>query len=125
MARYFTKEFFDEVASRLNADAEWAKKAATVTAKVVLTCLDRKASFLLDIQTGHVASTEVPSDVPADFKFEGNYDAWVQLGGGEKDFQSLVMGGKIRFRGSMPKIMGLMGALNRITLVAQMVPKEF
>jgi putative sterol carrier protein len=125
MTRYFTKDFFDEVANRLNADAEWGKKAASVTAKVVLTCVDRKASFLLNVQGGRVTSSEVPSDVPADFKFEGNYDAWVQLGRGEKDFQSLVMAGKIRFRGSMPKIMALMGALTRITLVAQTVPKEF
>ncbi len=125
MVQYFTKAFFDEVVARLNADPEWAKKVATITAKVVLTCFDRKTSFLLDVQGGRVASSEVAADVPADFKFEGNYDSWVQLGKGEKDFQSLVMGGKIRFRGSMPKIMALMGPLNRITLVAQQVPKEF
>jgi putative sterol carrier protein len=125
MAQYFSKVFFDEVATRLNADPEWTKKSATVTTKVVLTCLDRKASFLLDIQNGHVGSSEVPADIPADFKFEGNYDAWVLLGNGSKDFQSLVMGGKIRFRGSMPKIMAMMGQLSRITSVAQTVPKEF
>lgn len=125
MVRYFSKEFFDEVASRLNADSEWSKKASIVTAKIVLTAVDRPTSFLLDIQAGKVAVSEVPADVPADFKFEGPYDAWVQLGKGEKDFQSLVFGGKIKFRGSMPKIMGLLGQLNRITFVAQQVPKEF
>jgi len=36
-----------------------------------------------------------------------------------------VMGGKIRFRGSMPKIMALMGQLNRITQIARETPKEF
>ncbi len=125
MAQYFSRTFFDEVANRLNADPDWTKKATTVTAKVVLTCTDRTASFLLDIANGRVTSSEVAPDVPADFKFEGTYDAWVQLGKGEKDFQSLVMGGKIRFRGSLPKIMALMGQLNRITFVAQQVPKEF
>jgi len=125
MTQYFSKAFFDEVANRLHADPEWEKKATPVNAKIVLTCFDRQASFLLDIQGGKVAVTEVPPDIPADFKFEGNYDAWTQLGKGEKDFQSLVMAGKIRFRGSMPKIMALMGQLNRITLVAQQVPKEF
>lgn len=125
MVRYFSKEFFAEVANRLNADPEWAKKASVVTAKIVLTATDRSASFLLDIQGGKVFVSEVAADVPADFKFEGPYDAWVQLGKGEKDFQGLVLGGKIRFRGSMPKIMGLMGQLNRVTQVAQQVPKEF
>jgi len=125
MTRYFTREFFDEVVNRLNADPEWSKKAAAITAKVVLTCIDRNASFLFDVANGKVSSSEVAAEVPADFKFEGSYDAWTQLGKGEKDFQSLVMGGKIRFRGSMPKIMGLMGVLSRITVVARDVPKDF
>ena len=47
------------------------------------------------------------------------------LSGAERDFQSLVMGGQIRFRGSMPKIMGLMGVLSRITVVARDIPKDF
>ena len=125
MVQYFTKAFFDEVVDRLNADVEWSKKAATITAKIMLTCVDRTASFLIDIQNGKVSSAESAPDVLADFKFEGTYDAWSQLGKGEKDFQSLVMGGKIRFRGSMPKIMALMGPLTRITQIARETPKDF
>ncbi len=125
MVQYFTKEFFDELAGRLNADPEWGKKAAAIAAKIVLTCTDRNASFLVDIQGGRVAVHDVAPDVRADFKFEGTYEAWTQLGKGEKDFQGLVLGGKIRFRGSMPKVMALMGPLGRITQLAQQVPKEF
>jgi len=113
------------VVNRLNADPEWSKKATAITARVVLTCVDRNASFLLDVANGRVSSSEAAGDVPADFKFEGTYDAWAQLGRGEKDFQSLVMGGKIRFRGSMPRIMALMGVLTRITVVARDIPKDF
>lgn len=125
MVRYFSKEFFDEVATRLNADFEWSKKASGVSAKIVLTATDRGASFLLDIRAGNVSASDVAPDVPADFKFEGPYDAWVILGKGERDFTGLVLGGKIRFRGSMPKIMALTGPLTRITQVAQLIPKEF
>lgn len=126
MVQYFTKPFFDEIATRLHADDEWARKASNVTAKIVLTCTEPAAdSFLLDIQGGRISVSQVAADVPADFKFEGTYGAWTQLGRGEKDFQSLVMGGKIRFRGSMPRIMALMGSLNRLVQVAQQVPKEF
>jgi len=125
MVQYFTKAFFDELAGRLNADAEWGKKAAAIVAKIVLTCTDRNASFLLDIQNGRVVVHDVAPDVPADFKFEGTYEAWTQLGKGEKDFQGLVLGGRIRFRGSMPKVMALMGPLSRITQIAQQIPREF
>src|SRR2546421_8184758 len=119
MSRYFTKEFFDEVVNRLNADPEWSKKATAITARVVLTCVDRNASFLLDVANGRVSSSEVAGDVPAGFKFEGAYDAWGQLGGGGEDFQRLVMGGEIRFRGFMPRVMALIGGLTRLTLVAR------
>ena len=30
--RYFSPEFFDELARRLNGDAEWGKRAASLTA---------------------------------------------------------------------------------------------
>ena len=125
MVQYFSKAFFDELASALNADPDFQKKAAATTVKVMLTITDRHLSYLLDVQAGKTTSSEVPGDTPADFKFEGAYDAWVILGKGEKDFQSLVMGGKIKFRGSMPKVMGMMNQLNRITQLAQQLPKEF
>jgi putative sterol carrier protein len=125
MVAYFTTAFFDDVATRLNADPEWKKKAGTLTAKIVLTCADRGHSFLIEVRNGFVSATESAADAPADFKFEGPYEAWSQLGKGEKDLQSLVLGGKIRFRGSMPKVMALMGSLGRITEMARLVPKEF
>src|SRR2546422_2648808 len=89
VVQYFTKAFFDEIARRLNAEPEWGKKAAAITAKIVLTSTDRNASFLVDIQGGKVTVQQVAPDVPADFKFEGAYDAWMQLGKGERDFQGL------------------------------------
>ncbi len=125
LVQYFTTVFFGELASKLNDDPEWQKKAAGMSVKLVLTVSDRKTSHLLDVQGGKVVATEVAADVPADFKFEGPYDAWVMLGKGEKDFQSLVMAGKLKFRGSMPKVMGMMSQLNRITMLAQQLPKEF
>ena len=125
MVQYFSKEFFDELAAALNVDAEWLKKTSSSAFKSIITITDRSKSFFLDVAGGKVAVTEVTPDVPADFKFEGPYEAWVILGKGEKDFQSLVMAGKVKFRGSMPKVMGLMGAWNRLIKVAQQLPKEF
>jgi putative sterol carrier protein len=125
MVQYFTEPFFLEIADRLNADDEWTRKAAALNVKIVLTCVDRSQSFLLEVQQGKVHAAGVAPDIPADFKFEGPYEAWVQLGKGERDFQSLVISGKIKFRGSLPRIMGMMGPLTRITQTAQQLPKEF
>lgn len=125
MVQYFSKAFFDELANALNVDPEWTKKAAPLTFKTVITITDRGQSYLLDVVAGKVAASETAGDVPADFKFDGPYDSWVILGKGEKDFQSLVMSGKVKFRGSMPKVMGMMGQWNRLIKVAQQLPKEF
>ena len=125
MVQYFSKDFFDALANALNTDPEWMKKSSSSTFKTVITVTDRTKSYLLDVVSGRVTATEVAPDVPADFKFDGPYDSWVILGKGEKDFQSLVMGGKIKFRGSMPKVMGMMGQWNRLIKLAQELPKEF
>lgn len=125
MVQYFSKAFFDELANALNADAEWTKKASSLTFKAVVTITDRSQSVLLDVIGGKVTARDAAADVPADFKFEGPYEAWVILGKGQKDFQSLVMGGKVKFRGSMPKVMGMMSQWNRLIAVAQQLPKEY
>ena len=125
MVQYFSKEFFDELANALNGDEEWMKKASNSNFKSIITITDRSNSFLLDVASGKVVVSEVAPDVPADFKFDGPYASWIILGKGEKDFQSLVLMGKVKFRGSMPKVMGLMPAWNRLIKVAQQLPKEF
>ncbi len=125
MVQYFSKEFFDNLAAALNTDAEWTKKTSSSSFKSIITITDHSNSFFLDVASGKVTVNETAPDAPADFKFEGPYDSWVILGKGEKDFQSLVMMGKVKFRGSMPKVMGLMPAWNRLIKVAQTLPKEF
>ncbi len=125
MVQYFSREFFDALVAALNADPEWLKKTTNQSFKSIITITDRSKSFFLDVVGGKVSVNETAPDAPADFKFEGPYDSWIILGKGEKDFQSLVMAGKVKFRGSMPKVMGLMGAWNRLIKVAQGLPKDF
>lgn len=125
MAQFFTKEFFDELASRLNSDEEWKKKAGDLTTKIIASCTDRDAAFLIDIKDGAVACSQVSPEEPADFKFEGTYEAWQKTAKGEADLQTLVMTGKIKFKGSMSKIMAMMGSLSRLTAVLREIPKEY
>lgn len=122
--QYFSLEFFEELARRLNADAEWRKKAATLTTKVTLSATDRSRSFLVDVANGAVTAKAVRPDDPADFKFEGPYEVWQRIAAGETDFTAAVMTGKMKFRGSLPKIMGIQPQLTRLTQVAKDIPAE-
>ncbi len=125
MVQFFTKEFFEDMADRLNADDEWKKKAGDLTTKIVATCTDRDLSVVIDIQNGAVITKEVPPDEASDFKFEGKYEAWQKTGKGEADLQTMVMTGKIKFKGSMSRIMAMMGQLNRLVGVLREMPKEY
>lgn len=117
--QYFSSEYFETLSQRLNADADWRKKAATTTAKVILTVTDRATSFLLDVTNGLVSARKAAVDDPADFKFEATYEVWLRVARGETDFNTAVLTGKMRFKGSLPKIMGLQPQMTRLAEVAK------
>jgi len=117
--QYFSQEFFDELARRLNADAEWKKKAATLTTKITLTVTDRGWSYMVGIAEGTVAAKPVKPDDPADFKFEGPFEIWQKIAAGQTDFNTAVLTGKMKFRGSLPRIMGIQPQMNLLTKAAK------
>ncbi len=123
--QFYTKEFFEELARRLNEDADWAKWGGALTAKIQCTASDIKRSFLIDIKKGKVSTKEAKASTAATYKLEGKYGSWMALCKGEAEVQQLIMAGKIRFTGSMPDLMGLAGPLNRIVMVARSFPKTF
>jgi len=122
--RYFSLEFFEELARRLNADAEWNKRASTLTARITLTVTDRGASFMVDIADGTVSAKAVKAEDPADFKFEGPYEIWAKIAKRLTDFNTAVITGKMKFRGSLPKIMGIQPQLTRLIAIASEIPAD-
>ena len=125
MVQFFSEAFFQEVGDRLAIDAGWTKSAARLTAKFLLTATDAGRSIMLDIQTGKLTARAATADEPSDFKFEAPMEQWTRLGKGEKDLQTLVLQGRIKFRGPLSKLLPLQPALFRIEVVARDIPKEF
>ena len=101
------------------------KGAAKVTAKLMMTVSDRNEGHLLDVRAGNVSVRPAAPDEPADFKFEGPYEVWARLGKDRKDLNTLVLQGKIKFRGSLAKLLPLQGVLVRVEAVARAIPAEF
>lgn len=125
MIQFYTKEFFGEVARRLNADSEWSRSMADHNMRIVCSAVDKNRSFLIAVKKGTVSTSEAGPTTAADFRFEGKYAVWMQLCKGEAEMDHLIQQGKIRLAGSMSDVMGLMGPLNRIVLAARSFPKEF
>ena len=125
MFLFFSEAFFQEVADRLLRDAEWNRAAARLTAKIILTDTDLARSIMLDVVGVAMGVRAAKPDDPADFKFEAPTEQWNRLGKGEKDLQTLVLQGKIKFRGPLAKLVPMQPALFRIEVVARDIPKGF
>ncbi len=125
MVRYFSTEFLQELATRLTQDPVWMKGAAKITVKLMITVTDRNESHLLEVVNGAATVRVARPDEPADFKFEGPYEQWVRLGKEKKDIQTLVLQGKLKFRGPLAKFMPMQPTLIRIEAVAREIPAEY
>lgn len=119
MPAMFTNEFFDELVKRLNNDAEFKQKTASVAATVLMVNLDTKHSFLLTVNKGSATWAAGSPESKADFTFLGDMATWELNHRGEAPMEKLVMTGKLKFKGSIPKIMGLRAQLGVIDKIAQ------
>jgi putative sterol carrier protein len=124
MPALFTDAFFDELVKRLNSDADFKQKAGSVAATVLMVNLDTKRSFLLKLDKGSAAWAPGSPESKADFTFLGTTDVWASNHKGEAPMEKLVMTGKLKFKGSIPKIMGLRSQLSVIDRIAQGVPES-
>ena len=124
MPALFTSGFFDELVKRMNNDTDFKAKTASVTATVLMVNLDTKQSFLMSINKGAASYQPGTPETKADFTFLGESKVWESNHKGEAPMEKLVMTGKLKFKGSIPKIMGLKNQLAIIDRIAQSVPEN-
>lgn len=125
MPALFTDEFFEELTTRLNADADFKQKTAGIAATVLMVNTDTRTSYLLAVDKGTAAWQKGSEQSKADFTFLGDAKTWESNHRGEAPMEKLVMTGKLKFKGSLPKIMALRAQLTVIDNIAQKVPAEF
>ena len=124
MPALFTGAFFDELVKRLNNDPDFKQKTASLAHTVLMVNTDTKTSFLLKLDKGAASWTQGAPDTKADFTFLGDAATWLANHKGEAPMEKLVMTGKLKFKGSIPKIMSLRSQLTVIDRIAQGVPLE-
>ncbi len=123
-AAFFTQGYFEELARTLNADPEFKAKTASMNLSIVMSAKDKGLTALMRIQNGQATVQMATPEEKADFKFLGDYAVWASNHRGEAALDKLVMTGKLKFVGSIPKIMGLRSQLLIIDRIAQGVPAE-
>lgn len=114
MIRFWSEEFFKKTDILLNADEGSRKVFKGMNTTIIAECTDRQESFFLIVKDGIISSAKASEGEKGEFRFSAPYNLWVKIAKGEEKVQSQVVRGKIRFRGSMPKMMLYLGKVVRM-----------
>lgn len=125
MSKFFSEEFFTELQSSLAGDAKWTESTSGVKTSILFGVTDLDSSHLISVDGGKTTIQKVEKGSPAEFTFEGTYDAWTKVAKGEMDMQSAVLKGQLKFKGSITKILMYRDRFMRIAEVLKGQPKDF
>jgi putative sterol carrier protein len=125
MAKFMSDEYFSQVQAALSQDPKWSENAKTIKTTIAFNVTDMSQNYVLGVEDGATTIQKVAPGTPAEFSFDGTYDTWCKVAKGEMDLQSAVLKGKLRFKGSLTKILMYRERFVRIAEVMQAVPKDF
>lgn len=106
-------------------DAKFKEATKEIKTSMMFIVEDQNKAFLLSVNDGVASAHESPPEAPAEFKFIAPYKEWVVTGRGEADMQSLIMKGRMKFKGSLTKILYYQSRLLTIVDVMKGIPAEF
>lgn len=124
MVEYFTDEYYQTIAKRLNDDDEFQEKASNLSTSLVQVAKDKDKAVKFTIDDGQVTAQEVGPDEEAEFRLIASYDDWTKVVKGEEKVDKLVMMGKMKVEGSMAKLLQYRDQLEYLTKVGQDIGPE-
>ncbi len=127
MVEYFSEQYWDTLADKLNSDAGFQEKASDVDASLLYVAKDRGQACRMTIDNGKVTVEHVDpeAETEADFRFIGPYETWVASHRDGQGLQKLVMTGKLKFKGSIPQVMSLQRQLGDMTARAREIDVDY
>ena len=125
MAKFLSDEYFGQLQSALAVDPKWTESTKTVKTSIAFNVTDIGQNYVLSVDNGTTTLQKVAPGTPAEFSFDGVYDTWCKVVKGEMDFQSAVLKGQLRFKGSITKILMYRDRFTRVAEMMRDVPKEF
>ncbi len=111
--RFWSEEFFQAAADSLNADARFAPLVAGIATVITADCSDRASAFQIRVEGGKV-DVHPSQGESAEFTFSAPYDEWVRIIRDSLDIRGEVVKGRVKFKGSMPKMLLYLGRVSRM-----------
>ena len=126
MVKFFTLEFFKQIAENVNKNPDFEIGIGDFDGTIILTAKDLEKSFLIEIRRGKIRSIkEAKPDEKSDFKLEGNYENWVKIGKGELMVKDAILTGALSLTGSLIGLAIYSGGFGVLLQTMASTPKEF
>lgn len=121
MTEYFSLDYFQQIAGLLNADETFQRKGANLSTRLLFVANDKDRALLLQIDKGKVSAEPATRETAADFVFTSDYPTWVTNHRDGKTLEMLIMTGKVRMKGSIPRILQLKSQLGAVDQKARSI----
>ncbi|MDA4117210.1 MAG: SCP2 sterol-binding domain-containing protein [Thaumarchaeota archaeon] len=127
MVKYFSQEFFTELQDKLSNDPKWQEGTKGLKTSMRLGSTDQGSAqtYLVKVEEGKTFISPSDATAQAEFSFDGSYETWTKVAKGEVDFQSAVLKGLLKFKGSITKILLYKDRFLRIAEVMRSIQVEF
>ncbi len=112
--RFWSGDFFSTVAASLNADPRVTESVREITTTIIADCSDRGSAFTISVDNGRIDVRESGQGETAEFAFSAPYDEWVKIIRDTLDIRGEALKGKVKFKGSMPKMLLYLGRVSRM-----------
>ena len=112
--QFLSMDFFNKLVNFLNQDATLAHIIKDLRTTLLLSCNELPAAYLITVKEGRLSAKETSKNELAEFSFTAPYQEWEKIARGQAKIQGEVVLGKIKFRGSMPKMLLYLNKVMRL-----------
>lgn len=112
--RFWTEEFFTRAAELVNADERFSAVAKGISTSITIECSDGNSAFAIRVAEGQVSVSPAFPNVASEFSFSAPYDEWVGIVRDGLKMQGEVVKGRVKFKGSMPKMLLYLGRVSKL-----------
>jgi putative sterol carrier protein len=112
--RFWSEEFFRAAAETVNSDQRFGAQIAGIKADILAESTDKGPSVIIHVEGGKVVARSAAPGEPAEFTFSAPYNEWVTIIRDSLDIRGEVVKGRVKFKGSMPKMLLYFGRVSRM-----------
>ncbi len=120
--KFWSPKFFESASESLNDSPILSPIFKGMKTTILAEATDSGGSYLIRIADGIISVRQAAQGEPADFRFSAPYSEWVAVVRDGIELRGEVVKGKVKFRGSMPMMLLMLGKVSRAEkeIVSQM-----